>query len=272
MLKVEGVGFHYVAGTEVLRDLSFSASAGDIVALVGRNGAGKSTLLRLLNGLLKPTRGTVTIDGNVTAETPVHLISRSIGTVFQSPEQQIFNATVRDEVMFGPRNLPITAEERETRVREALERTRLTDQSAVHPLDLDQAKRRFVALASVLATRPPALLLDEPQRGLDARGRLLLERIVLEEQAKGCCVVIVCHDMEFVARLATRVIALSDGEISADRPPAEFFLDAKLTAGASVEAPDILRVSQQLGLPPCLTPAAFAEAWVARSSEPANRT
>ena len=116
MLEVQGVGFHYVPGVEVLRKVSFSAAAGDIVALVGRNGAGKSTLLRLLNGLLKPTRGTVTIDGNVTAETPVHLISRSIGTVFQSPEQQIFNATVRDEVMFGPRNLPITSGEWERRV------------------------------------------------------------------------------------------------------------------------------------------------------------
>ena len=142
----------------------------------------------------------------------------------------------------------------------------------MHPLDLDQARRRFVALASVLATRPPALLLDEPQRGLDARGRLLLEQIVLEEQAKGCCVVIVCHDMEFVARLATRVIALSEGEISADCHPAEFFVNAKLTAGASVEAPDILRLSQELGLPPCLTPASFAAAWVAQSIELANRT
>jgi len=262
MLQVEDVSFHYPGGVNVLSGISFSAGAGEVLALVGRNGAGKSTLLRLLNGLRKPTRGAISIDGRNTAETPVHLISHSIGTVFQSPEQQVFNATVRDEVMFGPKNLPLTAQERDTRVAAVLARTRLTDQAGQHPLDLDQAQRRFVALASVLATQPPALLLDEPQRGLDAQSRSLLEGIILEEKAAGRCIVIVCHDMEFVARLATRVIALADGALSADTTPADFFSNSRLTSEASVEAPDILRLSLALGLSPCLTPADFAGAWL----------
>lgn len=263
MLKAEGVAYHYPGGADVLKDISFSAGPGEILALVGRNGAGKSTLLRLLNGLRKPTRGTITVGGMNTSDTPTHLVSRAIGTVFQAPEQQIFNATVRDEVMFGPKNLPIPPDERERQVSEALARTELTDYAAQHPLDLDQARRRFVALASVLATGPAALLLDEPQRGLDARSRALLEGIVRQEQQAGRCIVIVCHDMEFVARLATRVIALSDGRLSADMTPLAFFADPALTAGASVEAPDIVRLSQALGLAPHLTPSDFAQAWLA---------
>lgn len=267
MLKVEGVAYHYPGGLEVLNDISFDAAPGEIVALVGRNGAGKSTLLRLLNGLRKPTRGSITVDGMNTGDTPVHLISRAIGTVFQAPEQQIFNATVHDEVMFGPRNLPISAQERDRKVSEALSRTNLIEYAKHHPLDLDQARRRFVALASVIATGPAALLLDEPQRGLDARSRSLLEDIIRQEQQAGRCIVIVCHDMEFVARLATRIIALSDGKLSADLPPLDFFVDPALTAGASVEAPDIVRLAQALSLPPCLTPAALANAWLTRQQE-----
>jgi energy-coupling factor transport system ATP-binding protein len=265
MLRVDGVGFHYTPGVEVLRDVSFSAGSGEILALVGRNGAGKSTLLRLLNGLRKPTVGTIVIDGKDTATTPVHLISHAIGTIFQTPEQQIFNATVRDEVMFGPKNLPIPPEERERRVADALQRTRLTEHAGDHPLDLDQARRRFVAIASVLASEPAVLLLDEPQRGLDAESKAMLEGIIRQEQAAGRCIIIVCHDMDFVARLATRVIALSDGRLSADMDPAAFFENATLTAKASVEAPDILRLAKTLGLPPVLSPAALAEAWRAAS-------
>lgn len=267
MLKVENVAFHYQAATPVLREVSFAAQAGEILALVGRNGAGKSTLLRLLNGLRKPTEGSVVIDGKNTRDTPAHIISHSIGTVFQTPEQQIFNATVRDEVMFGPNNLPLTPEQREERLSRSLARTRLTGHAKSHPLDLDQAQRRFVALASVLASQPPALLLDEPQRGLDARGKALLEEIIREEQAAGRCIVIVCHDMEFVARLATRVIALADGRLSADKTPVDFFSDAPAMAAASVEPPDALRLAVALGLPASLTPSSFASHWLARHNQ-----
>ncbi|MFZ5675559.1 MAG: energy-coupling factor ABC transporter ATP-binding protein [Pseudomonadota bacterium] len=264
MLTVDKVAFHYMAATPVLREVSFAAKGGEILALVGRNGAGKSTLLRLLNGLRKPTQGSVVIAGKNTHDTPPHIISHSIGTVFQTPEQQIFNATVRDEVAFGPNNLPLTSEQRDERVTRSLARTRLSDFAKSHPLDLDQAQRRFVALASVLASQPPALLLDEPQRGLDARGRALLAEIIREEQAADRCIIIVCHDMEFVARLATRMIALADGRLSADMAPVAFFSDARAMAEASVEPPDTLRLSAALGLPPSLTPSSFAGHWLAR--------
>lgn len=266
MLKVEGVAYHYPGGDDVLRDITFTAGAGEVVALVGRNGAGKSTLLRLLNGLRKPARGTICVGDMDTAQTPVHRISRAIGTVFQAPEQQIFHATVQEEVMFGPRNLALPEAERAVRVREALARTGLTEFAGHHPLDLDQARRRFVAVASVLATAPAALLLDEPQRGLDAANAGRLAAIIREEQAAGRLVILVCHDMEFVARLATRVIALSGGRLAADLAPLAFFADPALTAAASVEAPDLVRLSAHLGLPPALEPAAFARNWLTRAA------
>ncbi len=266
MLKVEGVAYHYPGGDDVLRDITFTAGAEEVVALVGRNGAGKSTLLRLLNGLRKPARGTICVGDMDTAQTPVHRISRAIGTVFQAPEQQIFHATVQEEVMFGPRNLALPEAERAVRVREALARTGLTEFAGHHPLDLDQARRRFVAVASVLATAPAALLLDEPQRGLDAANAGRLAAIIREEQAAGRLVILVCHDMEFVARLATRVIALSGGRLAADLTPLAFFADPALTAAASVEAPDLVRLSAHLGLPPALEPAAFAQNWLTRAA------
>ncbi|WP_334175177.1 ABC transporter ATP-binding protein [Pseudoxanthobacter sp.] len=272
MLTVEGVAYRYPGGDDVLQDIGFRAGAGEVLALVGRNGAGKSTLLRLLNGLRKPARGTVTVAGMNTAETPVHRLSQAIGTVFQAPEQQIFHATVQDEVMFGPRNRPLSPAERTARVDEALERTGLSDFAREHPLDLDQARRRFVAVASVLATAPAALLLDEPQRGLDAAGTARLETIIRQEQTAGRLIVLVCHDMEFVARLATRVVALSQGRLAADCAPLAFFADPTLTAAASVEAPDLMRLATGLGLPPVLRPAAFAQNWLSRpASAPAQQ-
>jgi energy-coupling factor transport system ATP-binding protein len=264
MLTVDRVAFAYGAGAPVLTDVSFRADAGEVLAIVGRNGAGKSTLLRLLDGLAKPTSGTIVADGCPTHATPVHVLARHVGTVFQSPEQQIFNATVREEIAFGPRRLGMTARALDERVDAVLARTGLAAHAASHPLDLDQATLRLVALGSVLAMRPPIVLLDEPQRGLDARAVARLESIVAEEAARGTCVVLVCHDMDFVARRADRVVALGGGRVVADRPTLAFFSDPELTRAAGVEAPESLALAVSLGLQPALTPAALADAWLRR--------
>ncbi len=261
MLSVADVAFAYDARQPVLRDVRFTAAAGEVVAIVGRNGAGKSTLLRLLNGLLKPVGGTVTVDGHDTATTPVHVLARHIGTVFQAPEQQMFHANVRDEIAFGARQLGLTGDALNARVDATLERVGLAWAAALHPLDLDQAARRFVALASVLVMQPPILLLDEPQRGLDRTATALLESIVGEAAAAGRCTLIVCHDMEFVARRATRVVAVAGGRVVADLPTLAFFGDPVHAQAAGVESPDPIALAAALGLPPALTPAAFAHAW-----------
>jgi energy-coupling factor transport system ATP-binding protein len=263
VLSVDNVAFGYPGGPPVLSGISFSAVPGEVVAIVGRNGAGKSTLLRLLNGLLQPDSGCVTIDGNRTSQTPIHVLARHIGTVFQAPEQQIFNAKVSDEIAFGPRQLGLAGTRLAERVAQTLDRIGLTHAASRHPLDLDQAALRFVALGSVLAMRPPILLLDEAQRGLDGRSLARLEEIVVEEATAGACVLLVCHDMDFVARRASRVLALADGRLAGDRPTLEFFTDSDLTRKAGVEVPDVLRLAESLGLPPALTAPALARSWIA---------
>lgn len=264
MLAVEDVTFAYVEGSPVLSGIDFTASKGEVVAIVGRNGAGKSTLLRLLNGLFQPAQGRVVVDGLSTSDTPVHELAQHIGTVFQAPEQQIFNATIRGEIAFGPKQQGLSGEALDQRVAEVLQRIGLPDAGDEHPLDIDASARRLVAVGSVLAMQPPILLLDEPQRGLDKAAMDRLETIIAEEKARGTLVLLVCHDMDFVARRADRVLALARGVLSADKPTAAFFTDAALTEAAGVETPDVLSLSLDLGLSPSLTPRAFAEAYIMR--------
>ncbi|GAB4393106.1 MAG: ABC transporter ATP-binding protein [Kiloniellaceae bacterium] len=253
-LELQQVSFSYVEGRPVLRDIGFSVASGEVVALVGRNGAGKSTLLRLLNGLLRPADGRVLIDGADISERKVSDIARVIGTVFQAPEQQIFNVSVRAELAFGPSQLPLSSEEREARVEEAMRRCGLGGCLDQHPLDLDQATRRFVAIGSVLATQPRILLLDEAQRGLDRDRRELLLRIVNQERAAGNAVILVCHDMEFVAAVADRVLGLADGRLLVDAQVGTFFADAAAVRSVSVEQPQITALGQALGLATALKP------------------
>jgi energy-coupling factor transport system ATP-binding protein len=263
MLCVTDVRFNYPGGAPVVDGLCFTVAAGEVVAIVGRNGAGKSTLLRLLNGLLTPAGGRITVNGASTAQTPVHLLARQIGTVFQAPEQQIFNARVDEEIAFGPRQLGLRGAQLRERVRAVLERVGLDAVAARHPLDLDAAALRFVAIGSVLAMAPPMLLLDEPQRGLDARALARLEALIAEEAAAGTAVLVVCHDMDFVARRATRVLALAGGRIVADSDVTAFFLDDQCVRRAGVDVPDPLLLAQLLDLPPALTPDAVAATWIA---------
>jgi len=264
VLAVEHVTFSYVEGKPVLSDIDFSARRGEVVAIVGRNGAGKSTLLRLLNGLYQPEAGRVIIDGLLTSETPVHQLAPHIGTVFQAPEQQIFNARTYDEIAFGPKQLGLTGEALAARVNEVLERVGLAGEADSHPLDIDQSSRRMVAVGSVLAMQPPILLLDEPQRGLDRPAMQRLETIIAEEKARGTLILLVCHDMDFVARRADRVLALARGVLGADLPTAEFFTARELTDLVGVEIPDVLQLALDLGIEPSLTPAAFADAFLAK--------
>ncbi len=264
MLSVDDVTFSYVADKPVLSDISFKVAAGEVVAIVGRNGAGKSTLLRLLNGLYQPAKGAVIVAGNATSDTPVHLLARSIGTVFQAPEQQIFNPRVRDEIAFGPKQLGLTGAALEARVAEVLDRIGLAGEAETHPLDIDASARRMVAIGSVLAMQPPILLLDEAQRGLDKTAMQRLSTIIETEKARGTAVILVCHDMDFVARLADRVLGLARGVLAADLPTRDFFTDADLTASIGVEVPDVLQLSQGLGLAPALTPEQFAAFYLAR--------
>jgi energy-coupling factor transporter ATP-binding protein EcfA2 len=236
MLTVERLSFSYSSAPPLFQGLDAHVEGGEALAVVGRNGAGKSTLLRLLNGLLRPLEGGVRVAGRSTAGLKVNEIAAHVGTLFQTPEQQLFASTVAEEVEFGPRQFRLPQDEVKRRTDEALSRSFLKHLAGRHPLDLDYASRRFVTLASVLALRPQVLLLDEPQRGLDRIWTKRLEEIIAEERAAGRAIVLICHDMDFVDRNAQSVLALG---VAAPRqlPVATFFHDDGLVARASVEKP-----------------------------------
>lgn len=252
ILTLDAVRFGYDPEKPVLRDIAFSIHPGEVVAVVGRNGAGKSTMLRLLNGLLRPDAGSVRTAGKDAAKLKVSEIAAHVGTVFQAPEQQIFNATVQTEIAFGPAQQGLSSEEQQARIDDAVARTGLGEVLEMHPLDLDAAMRRFVAVASVIACRPDLMLFDEAQRGLDATRRSLLGGIIAEEKAAGRAIVLVCHDMDFVAAHADRVLGLAEGRLVVDAPVAEFFSDDAATRAVSVEQPGIVTLSQALDLPVAL--------------------
>lgn len=262
-LRTERLVYVYPDGpVRALDGVDLHIRPGERVALVGQNGSGKTTLVRHFNGLLRPTEGRILVDGVDAATMRVAQLSRRIGLVFQDPDRQIFSGTVRGEVEFGPRNLGMTAAEREVSVERALAAVGLESEAGTNPYDLGGARRKLLALASVLAMRTPVLILDEPTTGQDARGVATVRRVIDAVGAEGRTVVAISHDMEFVAETFERVAVLRAGRVVLDGPPGEVFAEGAWPALAStyLEPPLAAVVGARLGLGPTPTDATLIEA------------
>ncbi len=247
MIRVEGLTA-VIKKTTILRDVSLSVSGGEFVAVVGPNGAGKTTLLKHLNGLIKPTSGTVSIDGLDTRKTATSVLARSVGFLFQNPDRQILCASVREEIRFGLKHCGVPKDEWDDRVAEAARLAGLSGKLDADPLMLTRSRRQRVALASVLATKPRILVLDEPTSAQDESET---ERVMAA--ARGICerggtVLLVTHDMELVARHASRVIAIVEGEVARDAPPEEFFSDVGFLSRARLSEPSVFALARKLSL------------------------
>lgn len=243
------VSFSYPGGVAALHDISLTIGPGEHVALIGQNGAGKTTLARQLNGLLQPTSGTVRIGDWETGSRTVAQLARRVGYVFQHPEHQLFKRTVRDEVVFGPRNLGFAPERVAQLTEAALVATQLTDQAERHPHDLLPALRKRIALASVLAMDPPILVLDEPTMGQDVAGLALIGTILAQLKAAGRTVVMISHDIDFCAEHCERLIVLGGGRVLLDGSREAVFARPDLLAQTAVELPQLARLAERLGLP-----------------------
>lgn len=234
--------------TEILHDVSFSAQGGELIALVGPNGAGKTTLIKHLNGLIKPAAGSVTICGFDTRKTKTSALARLAGFLFQNPDQQILCATVRDEICFGLKHCGIPKNEWDERIRTSADMTDLAGKLDSDPLLLTRSRRQRVALASVLATDPQILILDEPTSAQDEAETCRIMNMAQRLAGKGKLVILVSHDMELVARYATRVLVLINGTLEKDCTPSELFNDQKLLDRACLNRPGIFRLSDELGI------------------------
>ncbi|MFN2184187.1 MAG: energy-coupling factor ABC transporter ATP-binding protein [Anaerolineae bacterium] len=247
ILEVSGLCYWYDdENAPVLHDLDLAVPRGEFLALVGANGSGKTTLTKHFNGLLRPRRGRVRVDGADTSGRSVGELSRQVGYLFQNPEQQIFSPTVRQELAFGPRNAGLSSAEVESRVRDALDRFRLGGVAGSPPAILSYGLRRRVTLASLAAMDPPLLVLDEPTVGLDAPGLAETFDWLAELHAQGRTIVLVTHDMSLAAEHADRIVAMRQGEIVASALPAELFRQQELLAQVSLAAPPVLSLARTL--------------------------
>jgi len=247
ILEAAGLWFWYDdESAPALRGLDLAVQRGEFLALVGANGSGKTTLTKHFNGLLRPRRGCVRVDGQDAAGRSVGELARHVGYLFQNPEQQIFSPTVRQELAFGPRNLGLSSSEVESRVTDALARFRLAEVAESPPAILSYGLRRRVTLASLAAMDPPVLVLDEPTVGLDAPGLGETFDWLSELHAMGRTIILVTHDMSLAAEFADRVVAMHQGQIVAAAPPGELFLDAESLSQASLAMPPVLALARAL--------------------------
>ncbi len=243
VVSFERVSFTYPGGASVT-DLSFGLHPGETLALIGQNGAGKTTATKLLNGLLRPSDGTVRIDGRDTHTLRTSQIARSVATLFQNPDRQICKDTVLEEVAFGLELQGVDPEEALDRAREAAERFSLPLDEA--PFSLSRGQRQMVALASVIVLNPEVIVLDEPTSGLDYRECMTVMETVDAMKRAGAAVLMVCHDMEVVSDFADRVIVMANGRIVGSGTTYEVFSNSDLMRQASIAAPQVLELSERL--------------------------
>ena len=213
MVTITNLSYSYPDGTPALRGIDLTIAAGEKVGLLGVNGAGKSTLLLQLNGTLRPSRGTIVVDGLPVTPPNLGQIRARVGLVVQDPDDQLFSPTVGDDVAFGPRYMGLTPAEVDRRVRQALEAVGMTGYERRPPHRLSLGQRKRVALATVLAMQPSVLALDEPSAGLDPRARRALSALL---RTLPQTILIATHDLALVAEVCPRVMVLAEGRVVAD--------------------------------------------------------
>jgi energy-coupling factor transport system ATP-binding protein len=247
IIRVEDVWFRYEgADFWALKGVSLTIKKGELLAIIGQNGGGKTTLAKNLNGLLKPTKGRVLVDGLDTKTAPTHEIVKRVGYVFQNPSHQIFESTVWKEVAYGPTNLGLSPEEVKQRVEWALREVGLQGYEQYNPYDLDYGKMKLLTVASVLAMKPQVLILDEPTTGQDHAGRHLLSNLSKKLNREGFTVVIITHDMRFVAETVNRVVLVSNGEILMDGSTREVLNAFDVLKKAAIKPPQIVQLASEL--------------------------
>ena len=253
-LEVKDLKHVYSAGTPfehtALNGVSFCVEKGEFLGLIGHTGSGKSTLIQHLNGLIKPTEGTVLLNGqDIWSDKKLTREARfRVGLVFQYPEYQLFEETVYKDIAFGPTNMGLSQEEIRRRVLEAADFVGISqEQLEMSPFDLSGGQKRRVAIAGVIAMEPELLILDEPTAGLDPAGREdILNNIAAYRKVKNAAVIMVSHSMNDVARLTDRLLVMNDASLVMDDTPANVFAHAQQLQEMGLDIPEVTRVFLRL--------------------------
>ena len=253
-LEVKNLTHIYSAGTpfehKALDSVSFCVERGEFIGVIGHTGSGKSTLMQHLNGLLKPTSGSICLDGKDiwSDKTMTRQARFRVGLVFQYPEYQLFEETVYKDIAFGPKNMGLSQQEIDIRVREAAGFVGIANELLeVSPFDLSGGQKRRVAIAGVIAMQPEILILDEPTAGLDPVGREdILANIENYRKAKNATIMMVSHSMNDVARLTERLIVMNGSHLAMDDTPGNIFARAGELLDMGLDIPELTRVFMRL--------------------------
>ncbi len=237
--------------TKALDRVNLDIEDGEFIGLIGHTGSGKSTLIQHMNGLIKPTTGKITVGEFVMTNEKAKLadLRKKVGLVFQYPEHQLFEETVYKDIAFGPKNLKLSDEDVDERVRESMELVNLDfellkDRS---PFELSGGQRRRVAIAGVLAMKPDVLILDEPTAGLDPKGRdEILEQVKFLHEKYNNTVIFVSHSMEDIAKLVDRIIVMHAGKIELSGTPKEVFRQSARLESIGLGIPQITKLMERL--------------------------
>jgi len=241
-VEFKEVSFVHQTGVTALSDVSLTIGKGETVAIVGENGAGKTTLVRHINGLLKPTKGSVLVDGVDTRESTTATLSRKVGIAFQNPDHQLFSESVENEVKFAMRNFGFAEELVSQRLEWALKFFGLEQYRKSSPLVLSGGEKKRLTLACILAWDPEVVVLDEPTVGQDALQKEKLAQIFKLLQSTGKTIVLISHDVEFLWPIQPRLVVMSGGRVVADGKISKIMGDRELLEGARVTQPQLLRL------------------------------
>jgi energy-coupling factor transport system ATP-binding protein len=247
MIKVTDARYVYANGAVLALDgVSLEIPEGQSVGIVGQNGSGKTTLTKLLNGLLKPTSGSIVVDGKETANNTVQQMAATVGYVFQNPNHQLFATNVRAELAFGPKNLGLPPDEVERRVEEALDFFDIKQYGEMHPYRLSFPLRKLVGIASVFTMGPKVFVLDEPTTGQDHQTTKVINDLIHRLTKQGSTVICVSHDMPLLADVSERMIVMWNAKVIADGTAREVFGNTEVMTRTHILPPQVTQISLQL--------------------------
>ena len=243
----------YKDGTVAVRDLDLTVRRGEFIAILGQNGSGKTTLVKHLNGLLKPTSGTVTVAGLDTRKASINDMAMTVGFIFQNPDTQICKMKVYDELAFGLRNVGLPTAEIDQRVKQAAEELEITHLLDKNPFLLSMGEKQRVAVAAVLAMRPSILVLDEPTTGQDFKRAKEIMDLAVRLHEEGQTIIVITHDMNLAAEYCDRVIIMAGGQAILDAPTRQAFCTQDALRTSSLRPPQVTQLGRALG---------YASAWL----------
>jgi len=239
----------YRDGTVAVHDLNLEIRRGEFVAILGQNGSGKTTLVKHLNGLLKPTRGTVTVAGLDTRKASINEMAVTVGFIFQNPDTQICKMKVYDELAFGLKNVRLPEAEVDQRVKQAAQELEITHLLDKNPFLLSMGEKQRIAVASVLAMQPSILVLDEPTTGQDFKRSKEIMDLAVRLHEEGQTIIVITHDMNLAAEYCDRMIIMANGQVILDAPAREAFSSQEALRTSSLRPPQVIRLGQALGYP-----------------------